>query len=130
MRDLLEDGEKIPELIDNSGVKLELNSPEGADKPDLQGKLLGIYSLVEGSARRAAELLQTIFPGLTVQVNSDHTATSSLCHLAKSADYFIFSSRGAKHQAFYAVTNLRKDIIYPQGKGASSIIREFTGKYK
>lgn len=130
MRDVLEDGEQLPELIDNSGVKLELNSPEGAGAPDLQGKVLGIYSLVEGSARRAAELLQTIFPGLTVQVNSDHTATPSLCHLAKSADYFIFSSRSAKHQAFYAVTNSRKDIIYPHGKGASSIVREFAGKYK
>lgn len=130
MRDVLEDGEQLPELIDHSGVKLELNSLEGAGTPDLQGKVLGIYSLVEGSARRAAELLKIIFPGLTVQVNSDHTATSSLCHLAKSADYFIFSSRSAKHQAFYAVTNSRKDIIYPHGKGASSIVREFTGKYK
>lgn len=130
MRDVLEDGEQLPELIDNNGAKLDLDLVEGAANPDLQGKVLGIYSLVEGSARRAAELLQTIFPGLTVKVNSDHTATPSLCHLAKSADYFIFSSRSAKHQAFYAVTNSRKDIIYPHGKGASSIVREFTGKYK
>lgn len=130
MRDILEDGEQLPELIDNSGAKLDLDLVEGAANPDLQGKVLGIYSLVEGSARRAAELLQTIFPGLTVKVNSDHTSTPSLCHLAKSADYFIFSSRSAKHQAFYAVTNSRKDIIYPHGKGASSIVREFAGKYK
>jgi hypothetical protein len=98
--------------------------------PNLQGKLLCIYTLTEGAARRARDVLEVIFTGLTVEINSDHTATPALCHLAKTADYFVFSSRSSKHQAFFPVTAIRSDIIFPLGKGASSIIREFVSRLR
>jgi hypothetical protein len=49
-------------------------------------------------------------------------------NLAKKADYFIFSTNSAKHEAFYAVTKIRNNIIYPDGKGASSIVRGFVAR--
>lgn len=94
-------------------------------KQDLKGKLLAIYSLTEGSARRAKAVLEKMFSGLKVEVNHDHTATSILVNLAKKAEYFVFAASSAKHQAFYPVNKIRNDLIYPQGKGASSIISAF-----
>lgn len=92
---------------------------------NLQGKLLGIYTLTEGAGRRAKKMLIDYFPGLEVRLNHDKTATDALLSLAESADFFVFSSRSAAHQAFYPVSKKRNDLIYPQGKGTSSIVREF-----
>ena len=95
---------------------------------NLNGKLVGIYTLTEGAARRAKAVLENMFYGVRVELNHDHTATLGLTNLAKKADYFIFSSASSKHQAFYPVTKIRSDLIYPQGKGASSIVNAFLDK--
>jgi hypothetical protein len=124
MQEILEVGEPIPDFSNNKESESDIDSVTELT-PNLQGKLLGIYTLTEGAARRARDVLEIIFTGLKVEINSDHTATPALCHLAKTADYFVFSSRSSKHQAFYPVINVRRDIIYPYGKGASSIVREF-----
>jgi hypothetical protein len=104
----------------------ELNSDEVREnRADLNGKLLGIYTLTEGAGRRAQKMLMSYFPGLEIRLNHDKTATDALSTLVDSADYFVFSSRSAAHQAFYPISKKRKDLIYPQGKGTSSIVREF-----
>jgi len=92
---------------------------------DLSGQRLAIYTLTESAARRSSTILQTMYPGLEVRTNSDKSATEALTSLIKSADYFIFAARSAAHQAFNPLTNARKDIIYPDGKGSSSIVRAF-----
>ena len=92
---------------------------------NLTGKKLAIYTLTEGSGRRAKSILEKMYSGFNISLNHDKTATSALKNLAKSVDYFIFSSRSAAHQAFYPVTTIRSDIIYPSGKGSSSIIQAF-----
>ncbi|ECZ7918710.1 hypothetical protein GWU86_22595, partial [Salmonella enterica] len=71
------------------------------------------------------EALLKLYPGLNVELNHDHVATPALINLAEKADYFIFASGSSKHQAFYTVTDYRKEIIYPSGKGASSMIAAF-----
>ena len=92
---------------------------------DLGGKKVAIYSLMEKAAQRAKRSLEEIYPGINVVLNHDHTATAALVHLAQSADFFVFASHAAKHQSFYAVTNIRNDIVYPDGKGTMSMLREF-----
>lgn len=104
-------------------AKIDSASPE---RIDLSGKKLAIYSLMERAAQRAKIALEQLYPGLTVVLNHDHTATSALVNLSKSADYFVFAARCAKHQAFYPVTNNRSDIIYPNGKGTMSIVQAFS----
>ncbi len=96
------------------------------DNVDLSGKKVAIYSLMEKAAQRAKWALEELYPGINVVLNHDHTATPALVHLSQSADYFVFASRAAKHQAFYPVTKQRSDIIYPDGKGTMSIIRAFS----
>lgn len=106
-------------------------TPEGGDGDldvqtrKLSGQMLAIYSLTEGAARRAKTVLEGMFEGLRVEINHDHIATPALQNLAKKADYFLFVAGSAKHQAFYPVSRIRQDLIYPSGKGASSIIEAF-----
>ncbi|UYV41280.1 hypothetical protein NTP67_19100 [Providencia rettgeri] len=93
--------------------------------PDLSGARVAIYSLTEGAARRAKQMLETLFPGIRVEISHAHTATDKLVNQAKQADYFIFSAGSATHQAFYAVSAQRRNLIYPIGKGAGSMISAF-----
>jgi len=111
-------GHTFPEEDNTPGVASSLHR-------DLSGKTLAIYSLMEGAARRGKEALLQLYPGLRVELNHDHVATSALVNLAEKADYFIFASGSSKHQAFYTATDYRKEIIYPSGKGASSMIAAF-----
>ncbi|WP_318376085.1 protein DpdD [Enterobacter sp.] len=96
--------------------------------PDLSGKRVAIYTLTEGAARRARGMIEMLFQGIRVDVNHDHTATDKLVNLAKQADYFIFAAASAKHQALYAITPHRRDLIYPEGKGAGSILNAFVAR--
>lgn len=102
------------------------NTADSEDQlPDLSGARVAIYSLTEGAARRAKRMLETMFTGIKVEINHAHTATDKLVNQAKKADYFIFSAGSATHQAFYAVSAQRKDLIYPTGKGAGSMLNAF-----
>lgn len=104
------------------------NTPAGVASPlhrDLSGKKLVIYSLTESAARRGKDALIKLYPELSIELNNDHVATDALMNAARKADYFIFASSSSKHQAFYAVASCRKDIIYPAGKGASSMVAAF-----
>ena len=66
-----------------------------------------------------------LYPQLDVRLNHDTAASDALINLANTADYFIFASRSAAHQAFYPVTKKRSDILYPEGKGSTSIVSAF-----
>ncbi|MDA7686506.1 protein DpdD [Pseudomonadales bacterium] len=115
-------------LQDTSGLPQIEASDADVDIPvlnKLADKLVAIYTLTEGAGRRAQKTLMERYDGLEVRLNHDNSATDALLNLADTADYFIFSSRSAAHQAFYPVSKRRKDLIYPSGKGASSIVREF-----
>ena len=90
------------------------------------GKKLAIATLTEGAGRRAKKSIEKLYPGLEIYLNHDKTNTDALSNLAKKCDYFIFSSKSAAHQAFFAVKNVRQEAInYPEGKGSSSIVRAF-----
>lgn len=95
------------------------------DVSNFEGKKLGIYTLMEGAGQRAKNVLESLYPGMKVTLNNDTTASKALVNLTKSADFFIFSSKNAVHKAFIPVSRLRDDIIYPGGKGSSSIVRAF-----
>lgn len=92
---------------------------------DMTGRKLAIYTLTEGAGRRAKQTLQQLFPGLEILLNHDKKASDALLHLTETADYFVFVARSAAHQAFYPVTQKRSDLIYPPGKGSSSIVNSF-----
>ncbi|NEI59441.1 hypothetical protein GR200_30905 [Rhizobium leguminosarum] len=98
---------------------------DGEILPDLSGKTIGIYTLVEAAGVRAKAELETMFPGVIVSVNGDLVATERLTNLATSADYFVFAWRSSSHAAYYCIKDAMKgrDLILPQGKGTASILR-------
>lgn len=106
-------------------VEIDDDIPPVNTITDFNGVILGIYTLTETSAYRAKSILETMFKGLKVELNHDHASTEGLKNLARKAKYFIFSTSSAKHQAFYSVSSIRNDLIYPKGKGASSLINAF-----
>lgn len=109
---------------------LELNNEpqvEGSSI-NLVGKTVGISTLTETAGKRAVEILEGLFPGIVIKLNHDKVATDKLKHLAKTADYFIFCNKSAAHQSYYSVKDITKDIIYPAGKGSSSIVRALIGR--
>ncbi|MBI0550068.1 hypothetical protein [Pectobacterium parmentieri] len=65
-------------------------------------------------------VLTRLYPGLRGETNCNHIATPALANLAENADFFIFSSNGSKHQAFYIASDCRKEIIYFSVRGESN----------
>lgn len=111
------------------GKLAEINfSGEAADLPDLSGKTIGIYTLVETAGARAKAALEAMFPGVSVTLNADQVATSRLASLAKNSDFFVFAWRSSSHAAYYCVRDAMGDRepIMPQGKGTASILRAVT----
>jgi hypothetical protein len=111
------------------GLEPALALPNEERGLDLQGKTLAIYTLTEPAGRRAKDFLEKQYPGLVVRLNADHQATEALQHLAETADYFVFSTRSSKHQAYYPVVEQFRrrgmELLYPEGKGTSSLIEAF-----
>lgn len=109
----------------NQFPPLKIKDKDDLDYVDLNGKRLAIYTLTEGAGRRAKTIIMKLYPQLDVRLNHDTAASDALINLANTADYFIFASRSAAHQAFYPVTKKRSDILYPEGKGSTSIVSAF-----
>jgi hypothetical protein len=94
--------------------------------PDaLQGRLVGIYTLSPQVAMRARDAIARRFPGVQVEVDSSFASTSSLEHLAATADYLIVSLRSAKHAATDAIERHRPrelPTLIPRGRGSSRMV--------
>lgn len=92
---------------------------------DLSGKTIGIYTLMEAAGARAKAILEAMFEGCRVIVNSDTVATAQLTNLAKIADIFIFAWKSSSHQAFFCVKDAPPKVepVWAQGKGTASIVR-------
>jgi hypothetical protein len=93
---------------------------------DLFGKFIAIYTLTESAGARAKAVIEKMFPTADVRVSNDCGGSDKLKVLARDSDYFILSSRSAKHAAFGFIKanrgKERSDLIYPGGKGSSSIV--------
>lgn len=94
----------------------------------LEGLKIGIYSLTESAVRRAKEILESLVPSITVYLNHDHGLTRQLESMANNCDIFVMVTSSAKHAATIPIQNIRrtnnKPLIFPIGKGFSSIISE------
>jgi hypothetical protein len=95
------------------------------DSNALAGRLIGIYTLTPQVAIRAREGIERRFPGVRVLIDSSYDSTSSLEHLAATADYMIVSIRSAKHAATEAIERHRPrqlPTLIPRGRGSSRMI--------
>lgn len=121
---LAKDFEVDPATID--ALRREGDSSEAdAAAADLSGKLIGIYTLAEAAGARAKASLEKMFPGSTIEVNSDLVATEKLRNLARTADLFVFAWKSSSHAAFYCIKDELPsgEPIWAAGKGSASIMR-------
>lgn len=120
-----------PESLLFEKLRSQKNNPSlNANSEQLEGKKIGISTLTEKAGKRAAEILNTLFPSVEVILNHDKVATDTLRSLVKTADYFVFCNKSAAHQSYYAIKDINKNIIYPDGKGSSSIVRALIANLK
>lgn len=90
----------------------------------LSGRLIGIYSLVQGVGARLGIRLAALCGDVRVEQNSDTVATAALRALAVNADFLIVDTRHASHAATGAIDGVRaRDRqLFPAGGGISSFI--------
>lgn len=84
-----------------------------------------LYSLDSQAIKRAARVLETIFPSAKIDVNSDETCTPRLRSGSRNADWVVFVSGVATHQAFYCIkSGLRSDaeLLQVEGTGTTRIV--------
>ena len=101
-----------------------------ADDSDLDARgdidnRIFLYSLDSQAIRRAARVLEAVFPRAKIDVNSDETCTSRLRAGSRNADWVVFVAGVATHQAFYCIkAGLRPDaeLLQVDGTGTTRIV--------
>ncbi|MFM2219857.1 MAG: hypothetical protein RL240_4175 [Planctomycetota bacterium] len=92
----------------------------------LNGRSIGIYTLNESAAVRAANLIEGICSNVKVRLSHDHGGSDKLKGIARDSDYLIVVTQSAKHAATDFIKAQRpknaNELIYPSGRGAASIV--------
>lgn len=91
----------------------------------LDGKMVAIYTLSERVSGRAKAMLEDLYPGIDVRINSDHVGTASLKNLAREADIFVVNTASAKHAATNFISANRKAsevTLFHNSRGTQSLL--------
>ena len=100
----------------------------GADVDDAPAAFEGLvafYSLDEAAARRASDLLASLYPRVRVVCSAALVCTPRLRKLAPSADVFVFAWKSSKHAAYDCVKAALPDrdaLVMAPGGGATSLL--------
>jgi len=90
------------------------------------GKTIGIYTLSESTGKNAKEYLSSQIENVRVLLNHDKAATTALRHISETSDHMVIVTQSAKHAATGEIQKIRrqnnKEVLFPLGKGSSSII--------
>lgn len=89
------------------------------------GYKIGIYSLQEGAAQRARDILLKRNDQLDIEICTDGVLTEKAKALAQSAELVVEVVTALKHALTYGIGPFLKDrpIVYPMSSGSTSIIR-------
>jgi hypothetical protein len=92
----------------------------------LENRSVGIYSLTESAAKRAGKLIQAMNASVKIRLSHDHVGTEQLRVVARDSDFLVVVTQSAKHAATDFIKQERaeggRDLIYPEGRGAASIV--------
>ncbi|MGA5537823.1 protein DpdD [Mycolicibacterium nivoides] len=103
---------------------------DGADDDSRQyaylaDKKVALYSLMQTSATRAAQLLRKMIPSIDVRLFDDKAGGSAVLeHASRNADIFVIVTAAAKHAATEFIESERgeRDIVRVNAKGTSAIM--------
>lgn len=116
-------------LAQETGLQLPPRQPEDTDddaqvRAEVKARIF-LYSLDVQAIRRAARVLEAAFPQAKIDINSDETCTSRLKTGTRHADWVVFVSGVATHQAFFCIkAALRADaaLLQVEGSGTTRIV--------
>ena len=103
-------------------VSTEVDSPQLAVE---MAKRVLIYSLDKHATERAAMTLKEFFPQGRFETNDDEACTTRLKSSTSMADWVVFVSSVATHQAFFCIKAAMRDqteLLQVQGSGTTRII--------
>lgn len=116
-------------LAQESGISLQIPTQEAEGPPIADASVVSaricLYSLDSLAISRAARVLADALPHAKIDANSDEACTPRLRAGAKNADWVVFVSAVASHQAFYCIKNaLRSDatLLQVEGSGTTRIV--------
>jgi hypothetical protein len=116
-------------LGEECGVRTSLleQRPNEAESPwrQLDGRTIGIYSLLPGAAQSLGQRLALLCSPRSVEGNTDTVATPALRSLATRADFLIVDTWHASHAATNAIdaTRPREKQVFPAGRGVSAFVQ-------
>ncbi|MFI5509099.1 protein DpdD [Mycobacterium sp. NPDC051804] len=108
-----------------AALLLDGANDESSQYAYLADKKIALYSLMQTSATRAAQLLRKIIPSIDVRLFSDKAGGSSALEQAsRNADIFVIVTAAAKHAAteFIEAERGTRDIVRVNAKGTSAIM--------
>jgi hypothetical protein len=91
-------------------------------------QVVGIYSLEEAAARRAASWIGGLVDGVDVRLSHEHVNSDRLTSVVRSAQVMLVQTSKATHAATTAISVAalgRTPIVQVNGRGASALLREF-----
>jgi hypothetical protein len=116
-------------IAEESGIGLQIPSQDAEAEPIADPSFVNaricLYSLDALAISRAARVLADALPHAKIDTNSDEACTPRLRAGAKHADWVVFVSAVASHQAFYCIKNaLRPDatLLQVEGSGTTRIV--------
>ena len=117
----------IPWLEDSDPDSAADVSAEELIAERLKGRFVGIYTLNESAAVRAAGLIKENYENVKVRLSHDHGGSDKLKVMARDSDYLIVVTQSATHAATNFIKDERSadksDLIYPRGRGTASLIQ-------
>jgi hypothetical protein len=90
----------------------------------LAGKKVGLYSLMESAAGRAAQLLRSLVPNIDVRLYADKDGSPALEQASANMDVFVIVTAAAKHAATECIESHRGpgELVRVNAKGTSAIM--------
>ena len=91
-----------------------------------------VYSLDGAAVQRSVQLLRDMFPQANIDGNGDEVCTPRLRAASGTADWIVFVSAVATHQAFYCIkAALRRDsrLLQVEGTGTTRIVERVVKEF-
>jgi hypothetical protein len=120
---------ELAALGEECGVRTSFleQRPAEAESPwhQLDGKTIGIYSLLPGAAQSLGRRLAPLCSPALIEGNTDTVATTALRSLAARADFLIVDTWHASHAATNAIDAVRprERQVFPAGRGVSAFVQ-------
>jgi hypothetical protein len=120
----------LQQALAAAGIPFEVPHRDAGDvvSGEFRPVSVSIYSLAESAARRAADWIVAARPGVEIHISNDKVNSDRLAAMVRSSDAVLVHTSKATHAATNAISAAateQNEIVWVNGRGASSIFRAF-----